>query len=155
MSTIRTVNLDDETFVPHTRHQSEVTILHHQPHFENLAEEVAFRTQEFLESEHPRYLYANPIVTISCEDPAPEFFRIARKRQSQWCQRFRKVLGRSSFRKVQNWTLVPGEKEMPRKLRKYLKFIERSLCLTGLLFIDGKPIPSDQWPDRDTNHSQR
>jgi len=98
------------------------------------------RTLQVLDEESPRYLYVNPIVTITCDEPTSEFFSLIRKRQAEWCSRSRNLYPRRFSRRVKNWFTTEGERT------KFQKYMSRGLLFTGLLFVNGNPLPQDQWP---------
>ena len=116
-----------------------VRVRRHQPDIENLGKQVAARLGQILEREHPRCLFVNPIVTITCDKPTEEFFSIVRKRQAEWCKRSRTTFGRRASRKVRNWANANGP------LKKRARFFDRALCFTGVLFVDGDLIPPHAW----------
>ena len=112
----------------------------HRPDIENLLEQMKARTLRVLEEESPPYLYVNPIATITCKEPTKEFFFLIRKRQAEWFKRSRTIFSRRLGRRVKNWFTVERERT------KYQKFMSRGLQFTGLLFVNGHPVPQDQWP---------
>lgn len=112
----------------------------HQPDIENLLEQMKARTSRVLEEQTSRYVYVNPIVTITCEEPTKEFFSLIRKRQAEWCKQSRTLFSRRLGRRVKNWFTAEREQT------KFQKFMSRGLQFTGLLFIKGQPVPQDQWP---------
>ena len=124
-----------------------VSVSQHEPDPENLVEEIHSRVMELLESERPPLLYANPICTITCLKPTPEFFREVRRHQAQWCQRAIMIFGRKPMRSVKNWPLDPATRKQPRWKRRYIQFLIRGYAVTGLLLVNGRPMPSDQWPE--------
>lgn len=119
---------------------STVRVQLHQPDYENLAEQVAARIADVLENKlRPRCLFANPIATVTCKEPTTEFFQVVRKRQAEWCKRASTTFSRRTRRSVKNWVVPEGSSS------KYERFLQRSLCFTGLLFIDGCILPSHEW----------
>ena len=110
----------------------------HRPDIENLLEQMTSRTLQALE-ESPSYLYANPIVSITCDEPTKKFFSLIRKGQAEWCKQSRTLFSRRQRRRVKNW--FTGTEQT-----KFQKFMSRGLQLTGLLFVNGSPIPQNQWP---------
>ncbi len=97
---------------------------------------------------HSGCLYLNPLATVSCEIPTPEFFRVARKLQGLWCQRCQTTYGRKARRSVKDWVNCDG---FPQREERYL---DRTLCFIGMLIIDGKFVPPHQWPDRKAKTSK-
>ena len=139
MKRTRTVSLDADLPVAVARPtEPDVRVQRHEPDIENLREQVFQRTQAILEIEQPPYLYANPIAMITCDQPTPKFFVIVHKHQAEWCKRSRSIFTRSQTRRVKGW--FTGEEQ-----NKYQKFIIRGLCFTGLLFVQGKAVPSHEW----------
>lgn len=112
----------------------------HRPDVDNLLEQVTTRTHQILEEESPPYLYVNPIVTITCDEPTEEFFSLIRKRQAEWCKRSRTIFSRKQTRSVKNFFTAEQERT------KFEKFMSRGLQFTGLLFVNGTPVPQNQWP---------
>lgn len=150
MITPRTVRLEEDNLTPHHPHSPKVIIEHHQPDFENLFDDVFQWSMDLIEREDPVCLFVNPAAAIYCCESTPEFFTIARKKQSQWCQRFIKTLGRRAIRKVKDWPIGPEDHLFSKRELKFRRVFQRSLCFTGLLIIEGKTIPSNRWPDRDS-----
>jgi len=111
----------------------------HQPDIDNLLEQMKARTLRVLEEQSSRYVYVNPIVTITCDEPISEFFFLIRKRQAEWFKRSRTIFSRRLGRRVKNW--FTGSEHT-----KFEKFMSRGLQLTGLLFVNGTPVPQNQWP---------
>jgi hypothetical protein len=98
------------------------------------------RTSRVLEEQTSRYVYVNPIVTITCDEPTKEFFSLIRKRQAEWCKQSRTLFSRRLGRRVKNWFTVEREQT------KFEKFMSRGLQFTGLLFVNGQPVPPHRWP---------
>ena len=112
----------------------------HDPDIENLLDQVTSRVTDILKNEQPRYAFMNPIATVICSEPTKQFFRTVRKRQSEWCQRSRTTFGRRSTRRTKNWVMPEGSSS------KHVRFLQRSLCFTGILFVDGIIVPPHEWP---------
>ena len=111
----------------------------HDPDIENLLDQVTSRVTHILSNEQPRYAFMNPIATVICSEPTKQFFRTVRKRQSEWCQRSRTTFGRRSTRRTKNWVMPEGSSS------KHVRFLQRSLCFTGILFVDGSIVPPHEW----------
>jgi len=131
--------LDAPGIVPATDQCPRPHVRRHGPDVENLWEQVSARTYRLLTEESPRYLYVNPIVTITCDEPTSEFFSLIRKRQAEWCSRSRTLFSRRLGRRVKNW--FTGTERT-----KFERFMSRGLLFTGLLFVNGQTIPQHQWP---------
>lgn len=123
---------------PRSDHRPQPRVRRHRPDVDDLLEHMKSRTLQVLK-ESPRYLYVNPIATITCDEPTSEFFSLIRKRQAEWFKRSRTIFSRRLGRRVRNW--FTGS-----EYSKFEKFMSRGLQLTGLLFIKGQPIPQDKWP---------
>jgi hypothetical protein len=132
-----TTSLDDDQ--PLGR---EVLVTHYRPDFETLAEEVGNRAVKELSRNAAGCLYLNPLVTIRCRIPDQAFFKAVRRFQAQWCRRTKHTFPRRARRKVADW-VGGGEVQSTR----YGRFLDRSLCFTGVLFIDGRIIAPHDWPD--------
>ncbi len=87
----------------------------------------------------PCYAFMNPIATVISSEPTKQFFRTVRKRQSEWCQRSRTTFGRRSTRRTKNWVMPEGSSS------KHDRFLQRSLCFIGILFVDGSIVPPHEW----------
>jgi len=76
------------------------------PDFEQLAQQTAQTVVRVLSGscgEIPRCFYANPVVLVTAEYATEEFFRVVRKKQGEWCRRFKQVIGRRSTRRTRDW----------------------------------------------------
>lgn len=111
---------------------------------DRLAETVAVRSQDaLLESRGVGCLYLNPIVTVRSPTPTGQFFNAARKYQGQWCRQFKQIFpNRSQWNAA---TFVSADMPTPRRSEKYRRFLERALCFTGVLFINGDLVPPHDW----------
>lgn len=121
-------------------------VYRHIPDFEKLDKQVAVRLCLILRMESPPYLYVNPICSIICDRPAPEFFELARQFQGQWCRRSQQTITRRRTRRAREWVSLSPWSNEPKRKQKYYRYLERSLVFTGVLFIDGRHIPAGQWP---------
>jgi hypothetical protein len=136
MSTSKTICIDPVESPP----AAPITVVRrHHPDIENLLEQVTSRVTDILSTEQPRYAFMNPIATVICSEPTSQFFRTVRKRQSEWCQRSRTTFGRRPTRQTKNWVTLEA---IPSKLDR---FLQRSLCFTGILFVDGNIVPPHEW----------
>ena len=135
----RVTCLDTLCSTRRSNHCPRPRVRRHQPDVENLLEQMKARTFQVLENESPPYLYVNPIATITCEEPTKEFFFLIRKRQAEWCKQSRTVFSRRLARRVKNW--FTGS-----EYSKFEKFMSRGLQFTGLLFVNGQPVPQQKWP---------
>ena len=136
----RVICLDSVGNTRRSNHCPRPRVRRHQPDIDNLLEQMKARTFQILKEETPPFLYVNPIATITCDEPTEEFFFLIRKRQAEWCKRSRTLFSRRQGRRVRNWFTVERERT------KYERFMSRGLQFTGLLFINGQPVPQDQWP---------
>lgn len=140
----RTSVLDADIF------ESEVSVCvkRHKRNMENLAEEVGERVVATLQQHPTGSFYFNPIVTVSHPEPTEEFFRIVRREQSRWCRQAASTFPRRLRRRQSNW--VSGGEWIKNKDDRYL---DRALCFTGILYINGKMVRPHEWPE--SSHSQR
>jgi len=125
----------------HQDGQPPVSVQRHQPDLEDPGAEVWKRIESFA-GQAPPCLYVNPIGTISCDEPIPEFFRAAREFQAKWCKRYQALFGRRVLRSVSNWVTWKGYQSHDTR------YWDRAACFTGILFINDTFIPPHQWPDR-------
>lgn len=127
-----------------------VQIDHHPVDWNTLAESVAERIATTLQQDPTGCRYFNPAATVSCPSPCPEFFRLVRSVQSDWCRRAGKTIPRSVRRSSSRW--VSSDAGINSKHDLHL---DRGLCFTGVLFIAGKLIQPHNWPKREEPNSTR
>ena len=135
----RVICLDAIRRTTERTHRPQPHVRRHRPDVDDLLEQMKARTLQVLEEESPPYLYVNPIATITCDEPTKEFFFLIRKRQAEWFKRSLTTISRNESRRVKDW--FTGTERT-----KFEKFMSRGLQLTGLLFVNGSPIPQNQWP---------
>jgi len=121
--------------------QPPVSVQRHQPDMEDPGAEVWKRIESFT-GQTPTCLYVNPIGTVSCDEPIPEFFRAAREFQATWCQRYKSLFGRRALRSAKDWVTWKGYQT------REARYWDRAACFTGILFINDQFIPPHRWPDR-------
>ena len=119
----------------------EVRIDRHPLDWNTLAVDVAGRIETALQQGATGCRYFNPAVTVSCVQPSQDFLRIVRKEQARWCRQAGKTIPRRNRRSSSRWT--SGGQWISNK---YARYLDRALCFTGVLFIDGQLIPSHSWP---------
>jgi len=73
--------------------------------------------------------------------PLPKFFQIVRSEQASWCRQASQTFPRQVRRRSSRW--VSGGQWISNK---HARCLDRTMCFTGVLFIDGKLIPSHSWP---------
>ncbi len=127
-----------------TKADTRVVIQRHPTDFNTLSDDVKHRIETTLNRNSTGCVYFNPAVTVSCPTPTPEFIRIVRMEQGRWCRHasitsFPKHVRRTAS----NW--VGGGEWIKNKYDRYL---DRALCFTGILFIDGQLILPHNWPGR-------
>ena len=122
--------------------ESKVQVHRHLIDMHTLADDVGKRVVATLEQNPTGCVYFNPAVTVSCPSPRPEFFRVVRNEQARWCRQAGKTFPRNVRRRSSRW--VSGGEWISHKHSRYL---DRSLCFIGVLFIDGKLIPPHSWPE--------
>lgn len=121
--------------------ETKVKVARHVIDMHTLADDVGKRVVATLERDPTGCVYFNPAVTVSCPTFLPEFSRIVRNEQSRWCRQASKTFPRSVRRHSSRW--VSDGEWMSNKFARYL---DRALCFTGALFIDGNLIPAHSWP---------
>lgn len=139
ISMTRTSCLDAD----HKPTTEKVRIHRHQPDMHTLADDVGNRIKATLEVNPTGCHYFNPAVTVFCAEPVPVFFRTVRREQSDWCRRTNGTFLRRARRRASSW--VSGGEWISHKFRRYL---DRALCFTGILFIDGELVLPHKWNDR-------
>lgn len=108
---------------------------------QNLADDVGRRVVATLERAPVGCLYFNPAITVACSTPTEKFFEAVRREQARWCRQAARTFPRAVRRRVSRW-FDCGES----KNNKFTRYLDRGLCFTGILFIDGVIMPSHVWP---------
>ena len=121
--------------------RTDVRIDRHHPDWNALAEDVVGRIEASLQQGATGCRYFNPAVTVACPLPSQEFFRIVCEERARWCRRAGNTIPQKNRRSTSNW--ISGGQWISDKFARYL---DRALCFTGILFIDGKFIPPHSWP---------
>lgn len=121
--------------------EPEVQIDRHRPDWNSLVEDVAGRIEMVLKQDATGCRYFNPVVTVSCLQSSPEFWRIVSKEQARWCRQAGKTIPRTNRRSPSRWT---GGGQLISN--KYARYLHRALSFTGVLFIDGQLVPPHEWP---------
>lgn len=121
-----------------------VRIDRHPLDWNTLAETVAGRIEAALRQDPTGCRYFNPTVTVSCPSPSPEFFGVVRKEQARWCQQAGHTFRRNVRRRVSTW--VSDEP----LVNKHARYLDRAVCFTGILFINGQVVPHHHWPESAT-----
>lgn len=119
-----------------------VTVQRHAYDFNDLAGGVDQRIIATIGQTPEGCHYFNPAVTISCPQPTAAFFAKIRKEQARWCRIAGQTFKKRERRRVRFW--ISHE----RVSNKYARYLDRAACLTGILFIDGRPVPHHRWPSR-------
>ena len=83
-------------------------------------------------------VFANPSYLVSAKAPSERFIQEARKAQKSWFKQFKSILYQSRRAKREAGKMSP---------------INRQLCHTGVLIVEGRHLFPNQWPDK--QHSQR
>jgi hypothetical protein len=124
-----------------------VKVRRHVYDFNDLAEGVGQRIITTV-GRHPQGChYFTPAVTVSCPMPTAAFFAKVRQEQARWCRIASHTFRKRQRRRVKSWI---GHEPRDSKLARYL---DRAMCLTGILFIDGSVVPHHQWPRETTTLS--
>lgn len=126
-----------------------VRVDHHPVDWNTLAESVAERIAATLQQDPTGCRYFNPAATVSCPSPCPEFFRLVRSVQSGWCRQASRTFPRKSRRSPAQW--ISNGKWFNQK---YPRYLDRGLCFTGVLFVDGVITPPHVWPRTDTTKAR-
>lgn len=132
--TIRTTAMDAEVETAFR-----VSIQRHEYDFNDLAGEVERRIVATISQAPEGCHYFNPAATVSCSQPTNAFFAKVRQEQARWCRIASKVIKKRERRRVNSW--VSHE----RLSNKFARFLDRSICFTGLLVVDGQIMPHHQW----------
>lgn len=118
-----------------------VRIQRHHVDRQSPADDVHSRIVKSLDAKPTGCLYFNPAVTVSSAGPSPDFFRIVRKEQARWCRQSRSDFYKNARRSSKNWVTDEGWIN-----DKFVRFMDRALCFTGILFIGGRLIQPHNWP---------
>lgn len=113
-----------------------IHIWQYSPDFNDLLDSAKYRIDTLCDQEHPCF-YVNPLVTITCLVPTPEFFREVRRSRADWCRRT--SFPRSQRRVANTWV---GDQWRNKKQGRY---IARCLCLTGMVFVNQDHVHSHLW----------
>ncbi len=108
----------------------------HRPDFDDLFEQVFARAPE---ANALGFVFINPLVTVQCEQPTPEFFKLVRQRQAEWCKQARTLFPRSMRKRVSKWLTPLGEETKLERLGT------RSILFTGSLYANGNFVPAHEW----------
>lgn len=117
----------------------QVRVRRHGYDFNDLAEGVGQRLTVINQSLAGCH-YLNPAVTVSCSQPTPAFFTLVRREQARWCRIASQTFRKRERRQVKSWVCLEPA------ISKYARYLNRTACLTGLLFIDGRHVPHHLWP---------
>lgn len=118
-----------------------VTVRRHRYDFQSLAEDVGHRIEAtVLQAPHACH-YFNPAVTVSCSHQTDAFFRTIRREQARWCRVASQTFRKRQRRRVRVW--VASEPFH----HKHARYLNRTACLTGILFMSGRLVPNHQWRD--------
>ena len=119
-----------------------VVVRRHRVDWDDPSFETAQRAAAILSSDNsPRCVYVNPLITVTCAMPTADFLHEIRKRQAEWCRNASRTLRSRTRRKASDW-MGAGVKSFNSKWSRYL---DRCLCFTGILFVNGQIIHPDKW----------
>jgi hypothetical protein len=118
-----------------------VSIQRYEYDFNDLAGEVERRIVATIGQAPEGCHYFNPAATVSCSQPTNAFFAKVRQEQARWCRIASQTFKKRERRRVKSW--ISHE----RVSNKHTRYLDRATCLTGVLFIDGRPVPHHQWPN--------
>lgn len=134
--TTRTTAMESDSDEPTPR----VTSRRHWYDFNDLAEGVGQRILTVVRHTPEGCHYFTPAATVSCPSPTPAFFAKVRQEQAHWCRIASQTFRKRARRRVRSWT---SNQHFGNKHHRYL---DRAICLTGILFIDGRIVPHHRWP---------
>ena len=143
--TTRTTVMDADP----TEAEAAVNVHPHLIDMHTMSDDVGRRVVITLKQRPAGCVYFNPAVTVTCPEPTTEFFRIVKKEQARWCRQASKTFPRNARRSPSRW--VSGGEWISNK---YARYLDRTLCFTGILFIDGQFVPPPKWSKVRTGASQ-
>ncbi len=112
------------------------------PDFDKLAEEVGRRIAEW-GNQPTGAAYFTPDVQVTADSPSLAFMRAVRKYRGRWVMKMRKQFPRWVLASVAAW--IPDGDCQGKKDH----YLNRSMCVTGILFVNGRILPGHEWPDRE------
>jgi hypothetical protein len=115
-----------------------VRVRHYKPDLQSPGDAVRARIIK-LPAIHRGCIYFNPVAEVISDHPSQAFFQEVQLRQRQWFKASRTIFGRHVRRRVKDWASDYGP------LTKKEKFIDRAVCYTGILLIDGEIIQPHRW----------
>lgn len=118
-----------------------VTVQRHAYDFNDLAGGVDQRIITTIGQTPEGCHYFNPGVTVSCPQPTLAFFAKVRQEQARWCRIASQTFKKRERRRVKIW--ISHE----RITDKHARYLDRAACFTGILFINGRPVPHHRWPN--------
>lgn len=91
-------------------------------------------------TERPRLLYFNPAFQVYTNSPSAKFLTRVFQRQRQWISQFHQVFPkhRPNLRCVADWKSTD-------EVTQYERFLSRSACFTGMMFLKGKLLDQRLW----------
>ncbi len=131
MHNTRTLVMDQESSEPN----SKIRIHRHSINMNTLSEDVGQRIVSTLKMNPTGCWYFAPAVSVTCPRPTAEFFEVLKKEQARWCRHASKTFPRTVRRSASSW--VSGGIWISNN---YARYLDRALCLTGILFIDGRIV---------------
>jgi hypothetical protein len=142
--TTRTTVMDAEP----AKAQARIDIQRHPTDMHTLSDDVGNRIVATLKRNQAGCVYFNPAVTVSCPSPTTGFFQVIAKEQGRWCRQARDGFAKKARRSASSW--VGGGDLFDHKFARYL---DRALCFTGVLFIDGQLVLPHNWPVTDARQA--
>lgn len=118
-----------------------VTIQRYRIDMNTLEDDMGSRIAALMEPNPVGYHYFNPAVTVSCPNPLAAFIDTVWNEQEHWC---RQAVNTFPRRIRRHTSISVGGDEWVNN--KYGRHLIHALCSTGVLFIDGKPVPLHEWP---------
>ena len=104
------------------------------------AEEVGDRIVSTIKQDSTGCVYFNPAARVFCLSASQEFFRVVRREQSRWCRQASHIFPRRVRRKASRWVTSEVISD------KHIRYLDRALLFTGVLFINGRLILPHNWP---------
>ena len=134
--TTRTTVMDADA----TEAKATVKVQRHIIDMHTISDDVGRRVVTTLKHCPAGCVYFNPAVTVACPQPTTEFFCVVNKEQARWCRQASQTFPRNARRSPSRW--ASGGEWISNK---YARYLDRALCFTGILFIDGQFVPPPKW----------
>lgn len=126
----------------------QVVVQRHSYDFNDLAGGVGQQIMTVIGNAPEGCHYFNPAITVSCSLPTTAFFGKIRQEQARWCRIASQTFRKRDRRSAKKWVSheIIGD--------KHLRYLDRAMCFTGALFINGSLVPHHKWPQPPRNDGQ-